>query len=102
MRPDKAKILPLYLYFIVASKQFLDYVANNQEGTSYPAISDSKLKKFSFALPSLTEQKRIVAILDRFDKLCNNISEGLSAEIEARQKQYEYYREKLLQFRIKN
>ena len=47
---------------------------------------------------SLAEQQRIVDILDRFDKLCNDISEGLPAEIEARQKQYEYYRDLLLTF----
>lgn len=40
----------------------------------------------------------IVSILDRFDKLCNDISDGLPAEIAARQKQYEYYRDKLLAF----
>ena len=48
---------------------------------------------------SLEEQQRIVDILDRFDKLCNDISEGLPAEIEARQKQYKYYRDKLLTFK---
>lgn len=50
---------------------------------------------------SLAEQQHIVDILDRFDKLCNDISEGLPAEIEARQKQYEYYRDKLLTFKKK-
>ena len=50
---------------------------------------------------SLAEQQRIVDILDRFNKLCNDISEGLPAEIEARQKQYEYYRNKLLAFKKK-
>ena len=50
-------------------------------------------------LPSLEEQQRIVDILDRFDALCNDISAGLPAEIEARQKQYEYYRDKLLNFK---
>lgn len=48
---------------------------------------------------SLAEQQRIVDILDRFDTLCNDISSGLPAEIEARQKQYEYYRDKLLNFK---
>ena len=47
----------------------------------------------------LQEQKRIVSILDRFNTLCNDISEGLPAEIEARQKQYEYYRDNLLTFK---
>lgn len=50
---------------------------------------------------SLAEQQRIVDILDHFDRLCNDISEGLSAEIESRQKQYEYYRDKLLTFKKK-
>ena len=45
------------------------------------------------------EQEKIVRILDRFDQLCTDISEGLPAEIEARQKQYEYYRDKLLTFK---
>ena len=49
-------------------------------------------------LPPLEEQERIVSILDRFDSLCNDISTGLPAEIEARKKQYEYYRDKLLSF----
>ena len=57
------------------------------------------MRKFSFTLPPLEEQERIVAILDRFDKLCNDISQGLPAEIEARKKQYEYYRDKLLTFK---
>ena len=45
-----------------------------------------------------SKQKRIVEILDRFDKLCNDLAEGLPAEIEARKKQYEYYRDQLLTF----
>jgi type I restriction enzyme S subunit len=49
----------------------------------------------------IEEQERIVSILDRFDKLCNDLSTGLPAEIEARQKQYEYYRDKLLTFKEK-
>ena len=54
--------------------------------------------KIIVPIPPIKEQKRIVSILDRFDKLCNDISEGLPAEIEARRKQYEYYRDKLLTF----
>ena len=57
------------------------------------------VKKISIPIPSLAEQERIVAILDKFDALVNDISEGLPAEIEARRKQYEYYREKLLTFK---
>lgn len=57
-----------------------------------------ELKKIKISLPLLQEQERIVNILDKFDKLVNDISEGLPAEIEARRKQYEYYRNKLLSF----
>ena len=68
-------------------------------GTKVMDITATKLEEILIPLPSLEEQQRIVNILDRFDKLCNDISEGLPAEIEARQKQYEYYREKLLSFK---
>ena len=57
------------------------------------------VEKVKVPIPSLKEQKRIVDILDRFETLCNDISVGLPAEIEARQKQYEYYRDKLLTFK---
>ena len=65
---------------------------------NFPSVDMDKFKKFLIPLPSLEEQQRIVDILDRFDKLCNDISEGLPAEIEARQKQYEFYRNFLLTF----
>ena len=52
-------------------------------------------------MPGKTDAKRIVNVLDRFDRLCNDLSSGLPAEIEARQKQYEYYRDKLLTFKEK-
>ena len=68
-------------------------------GTKVMDVTATKLEEILIPLPSLEEQQRIVDILDRFDRLCNDISEGLPAEIEARQKQYEYYREKLLNFK---
>jgi len=54
------------------------------------------IKKINLDIPPLEEQQRIVNILDKFDKLINDISEGIPAEIELRRKQYEYYRNKLL------
>lgn len=66
---------------------------------NFASVDMAKLNQFRFSLPSLDEQRRIVAILDRFDTLCNDITSGLPAEIEARQKQYEYYRDKLLSFK---
>lgn len=61
-------------------------------------INAKKVKSYPISLPPLEEQRRIVSILDRFDKLTNDLSSGLPAEIEARRKQYEYYRDRLLSF----
>jgi type I restriction enzyme S subunit len=69
---------------------------------SYGMLNLSILRNISIPIPPLSEQERIVAILDKFDALVNDISQGLPAEIEARRKQYEYYRNKLLTFRKKN
>lgn len=62
-------------------------------------INAKTVKEFPIPVPSLEEQERIVSILDRFDALCNDLTSGLPAEIEARRKQYEYYRDKLLTFK---
>ena len=62
-------------------------------------LTMEKIRSFQIPLPPLAEQKRIVAILDRFDSLCNSLTEGLPAEIALRKKQYEYYRDKLLSFK---
>ena len=76
-----------------------EWYKNNLNISSFASVDMNKFKKLKFPVPPLEEQERIVSILDRFDKLCNDISEGLPAEIEARQKQYEYYRDKLLTFK---
>ncbi|MDD2651359.1 MAG: restriction endonuclease subunit S, partial [Candidatus Cloacimonetes bacterium] len=64
-----------------------------------PSLTQAVLKLIQIPLPSLSEQARIVSILDKFDTLVNDISAGIPAEIEARKQQYEYYREKLLSFK---
>ena len=93
---DENTLIPKYLYYILKNmeKQFNDM----KRGAGVPHISGDALLETKIPIISLSEQERIVAILDRFDTLCNDISEGLPAEIEARQKQYEYYRDKLLNF----
>lgn len=67
-------------------------------GSAQPKLNKANLNKIEIPIPSLDEQKKIVSILDKFDALVNDISSGLPAEINARRKQYEYYRTKLLTF----
>ena len=94
---DKTILMNKYLYYFLLSNN--DFILKLKKEGGVPAINRADLIKLSIEVPPLEEQKRIVDILDRFDKLCNDISEGLPAEIEARKKQYEYYRNKLLYFK---
>ena len=66
---------------------------------SIPRLDRLVVERLEIPVPSLSEQECIVSVLDRFNMLCNDLSSGLPAEIEARQKQYEYYRDKLLTFK---
>ncbi len=68
---------------------------------NFNSVDMDALKKLCVPIPPIAEQKRIVAVLDRFHALCNDLSSGLPAEIKARNKQYEYYRDKLLSFKEK-
>ncbi|MDR1973978.1 MAG: restriction endonuclease subunit S [Bacteroidales bacterium] len=99
LRTNKEIVLPKYLFYTLTTVDFYNYVENNQEGAGYPAIPNSKVMKYKLAIPSISEQNRIVAILDKFEALVNDISSGLPAEIAARKQQYEYYRNKLLTFK---
>ena len=70
-------------------------------GAGQPLITAGQLKKLIIPIPPLETQAKIVSILDRFDALCHDLTQGLPAEIAARKKQYEYYRDKLLTFPCK-
>ncbi len=69
-----------------------------KKGHGVPHVRVKDFESYSIPVPSLVEQERIVAILDKFDALVNDLSVGLPAELNARRKQYEYYRDKLLTF----
>lgn len=99
---DYSVLYPRYLYYVLSSDKFFNYDMQNAKGAKMPRGSKDAVMNYPIPVPPLEEQERIVSILDRFDKLCNDISEGLPAEIKARQKQYEYYRDKLLTFKITN
>ncbi len=92
------KLLPKYLYVLLCTEKFFNYNMQNAKGAKMPRGNKDVIMRYSFHLPSLEEQQRIVDILDRFDTLCNDLSQGLPAEIKMRQQQYEYYRNKLLTF----
>lgn len=92
-------LMERYLYYALKTRQYkLKRMVRN---ASVPRLGRYSIENLLIPVPSLEEQQRIVDILDRFDKLCNDLSEGLPAEIAARQKQYEYYRDKLLTFKEK-
>ena len=85
-----------YLYYAIICQENL--LKSRVRKAGIPTLDKAVVEKLLIPVPPLEEQERIVKILDRFDRLCNDLSEGLPAEIEARQKQYEYYRDKLLSF----
>ncbi len=95
------KILPRYLYLLLASDDFFAFDNQYAKGAKMPRGDKSKILTYRIPVPPIKEQERIVDILDRFEKLTNDITEGLPAEIKARQQQYEYYRNKLLTFKQK-
>ena len=66
---------------------------------SIPMLTSGDFKALSITIPPIEVQREIVRILDRFEHLCSDLKNGIPAEIEARKKQYEYYREKLLTFK---
>ena len=95
------EISPKYICYYINSKFGKEYVNSMKTGAAQKNFGAKALEKMPIPLPSLAEQERIVAILDRFDKLCNDITSGIPAEIEARRKQYEHYRDQLLTFKEK-
>ncbi|MGJ7155674.1 restriction endonuclease subunit S [Morganella morganii] len=87
-----------YLYQVLADDAFFEYNMQHAKGAKMPRGNKEAILKYSVPVPSVTEQTRIVSILDKFDALTNSITEGLPREIELRQKQYEYYRDLLFSF----
>lgn len=98
-RPKDNRIDNVFLKYILMSKEFQSKLSAASTGGTVKGIKGSKLHKLTIPVPDIEVQRKIVKILERFDTLCNEIITGIPAEITARQKQYEYYRDKLLTFR---
>lgn len=96
---DETILNPKYLYYELYSKK--DKILKRKNTGGVPSLNARDLKTILINIPSIEEQNKIINILDRFDKLCNDITSGLPAEIELNNKRYEYYRDKLLTFKEK-
>ena len=92
---DRNKYDFKYVYYILSNMRLNKFA----KGGGQPLITATDIKKLLIPIPPLAEQQRIVSILDKFDTLVNDLSQGLPAEIAAVQEQYEYYRNKLLTFK---
>ncbi|MDD7635507.1 MAG: restriction endonuclease subunit S [Clostridiales bacterium] len=86
-------------YFAYQIKRKFGIEKEFARGSTLKTITKQEFSKFKIPLPSINEQRQIVSILNQFERLCNGLSSGLPAEIVARQKQYEYYRNQLLTFK---
>jgi len=91
-----------FLYCYLSQTKIYNFLNSNGGNSTMPAITFGQIGSIKIPIPPLSKQKEIVAILDKFDALVNDISTGLPAEIAARKKQYEYYRNQLLEFKVKS
>ena len=88
-----------FMFYILTGGAFKKYLEATLNSSTINNLNSQVMNNFFLPVPPLETQKRIVSILDKFEMLANSLSDGLPAEIEARKKQYEYYRDKLLDFK---
>ena len=94
---DISTLDPSYVYY-VCTTLYPKFLALTQ-GSKLAMANMSFVRELKIPVPSIDVQKRLVNVLDNFESICSDLNIGLPAEIEARQKQYEYYRDKLLSFK---
>ena len=100
LRPNQNIVLSKFLKYLIESKHGKKELDKRILHMANPIkINLGEIPKLKFLIPPMIVQEYIVSILDKFDALINDISKGMPKEIELRQKQYEYYREKLLNFK---
>jgi len=98
-RPKTNMLNNTFLKYVLLGKEFQDKLLAQATGGTVKGIKGSRLHKLTIPVPSLAEQEKAVVLLSQFDSLLYNITSVLPAEIAALQKQYEYYRDKLLSFK---
>ena len=100
LRLNKADLLlPDFSKYLFRSDVLRIKICKTASGVTRFNVSKDLMKELEIPIPSLPVQEYVVSILDKFDTLINDISQGLPKEIKLRQKQYEHYREKLLDFK---
>ena len=97
--PKTKELLPEYCAYCFSTSDFRQYVTKHCAFTTRASLTGNTIAQYKMTTPPLDIQSRIVNVLDNFEKICSDLNIGLPAEIEARQKQYEYYRDKLLTFK---
>lgn len=95
---DRDVIDPHFLFHCIDNYGPTLLAIGHRAGGTVDSVPLTELKAMPIPVPSLETQRRVVEILDQFDALTTSLTEGLPAEIEARRQQYEYYRDKLLDF----
>lgn len=95
---DESKIIPRYLYYFISNYD----IKSLSTDSTRPSLTQEALNRIVVQLPSLSLQNKIVEILDKFQAMLSETKGLLPKEIEERQKQYEYYREKLLTFDVES
>ena len=98
LTPNQKMISSKFLLYILSSSHVVRQLNAKSRGSTLLGISMAELRSVSISVPPLPVQQEIVSILDKFDAMANDAKQGLQAELKARRKQYEYYRDKLLTF----
>lgn len=101
VKPLPEKLNSRFLMYLLHTNKIRAEIFKKVAGGTVKSIPMGELRKLKIPVPPLSEQERLIKLIDRFDALCNDLTSGLPAEIAARQKQYEYYRDKLLTFKEK-
>ena len=92
------EILPRYAFHVIQGKGKDILLKTKKQGGTVDSLDFQKVLAYKVPVPPKDIQKRLVKVLDNFESICNDLNIGLPAEIKARQKQYEYYRDLLLTF----